>query len=123
MNVVIESNCSYNEFLSIQKLSKKRIFFCFDIGNRYIVSKNLYTDLKKFKKKILIVHIKNKDKFNKSVKLSKGLVNIDDLLNKIRFKNVLFTFENIREYPLYKKNLSNLLNYKKIIYKSKKVNL
>ena len=51
MNVVIESNCSYNEFLSIQKLSKKRIFFCFDIGNRYIFSKNLYTDLKKFKKK------------------------------------------------------------------------
>ena len=65
---------------------------------------------------MLILHIKNKNKFNKSVKLSKGLIDINNLLRKKNFKKVLLTFENIREYPLYQKNLSILTSYKKIIF-------
>jgi|TARA_B110000037_G_scaffold217791_1_gene279545 L-ribulose-5-phosphate 3-epimerase UlaE len=116
MNAVIESNCNHEEFRSIQKLSSKKIFFCFDIGNRISVTKNLQDDLKKFEKEMLILHIKNKNKFNKSVKLSKGLIDINNLLRKKNFKKVLLTFENIREYPLYQKNLSILTSYKKIIF-------
>lgn len=116
MNAVIESNCNREEFRSIQKLSSKKIFFCFDIGNRISVTKNLQNDLKKFEKDMLILHIKNKNKFNKSVKLSKGLIDINKLLRKKNFKKVLLTFENIREYPLYQKNLSILKSYKKIIF-------
>ena len=116
MNVVIESNCNHEEFKSIQKLSLKKIFFCFDIGNRISVTNNLKNDLKKFEKEMLILHIKNKNKFNKSVKLSKGLIDIKNLLRKKNFKKILLTFENIREYPLYQKNLSILTSYKKIIF-------
>ena len=106
MNVAIESNCSFEEFKLIQKLSLKKIFFCFDIGNRISFTKDLKKDLKKFKKEMLILHIKNKNKINKSVKLSKGLVDIKNLLRNENFKKILITFENIREYPLYEKNLS-----------------
>ncbi len=116
MNVVIESNCNYEEFKSIRKLSSKKIFFCFDIGNRNSVTKNLHNDLKKFEKDMLILHIKNKDKFQKSVKLSKGLIDIKNLLRKKNFKKIFLTFENMREYPLYQKNLSILSSYKKIIF-------
>ena len=116
MNVVIESNCNYEEFKSIRKLSSKKIFFCFDIGNRNSVTKNLHNDLKKFEKNILILNIKNKNKFQKSVKLSKGLIDIKNLLRKKNFKKIFLIFENIREYPLYQKNLSILSSYKKIIF-------
>ena len=91
-------------------------FFCFDIGNRNSVTKNLHNDLKKFEKDMLILHIKNKDKFQKSVKLSKGLIDIKNLLRKKNFKKIFLTFENMREYPLYQKNLSILSSYKKIIF-------
>ena len=68
----------------------------------------------------MILHIKNKNKINKSVKLSKGLVDIKNLLRNENFKKILITFENIREYPLYEKNLSILKIYKKIIFKEAK---
>ncbi len=98
INILLETNVNFDVFKRFKFLLGKRIFIVFDTGNRVIKNKNLASEILKFKSFIKLVHIKNRDKFFRNVKLKGGLVNFDEIfraLKTIKYRNN-FTIESTR---------------------------
>lgn len=114
--LVIESDCDFKQFFLLKKKIGKNLFFCFDVGNRAYIKRNIYSEIFNFKKYIKIIHIKDKSEDNENVKIGTGIVDFQrffKILKRIRYKND-FTFETIREYPLYSSAKQNLLYFKNL---------
>lgn len=99
LNFLIEANISPMTFERMIKILKIRnIFFLFDTGNRINLKRDIYSDLKSFLKFTMHIHLKDKNKEGKNVKLNTGLVNfrkIFYILKKDKYKKG-FTFETTR---------------------------
>lgn len=119
IQLLLESNMSPQKFQEIKKkILNKNCFFLFDTGNRVILKRNLYNDIKLFGKNIKHVHLKDKNFLKKNVIIGKGIVNFNLLfssLKEINYKGS-FTIESQRGFDILwqaKKNygfFQNLLN-------------
>jgi len=98
INVLLETNVNFEVFKEFKFLLGKKIYMVFDTGNRVVKNKDLVSEILKFKSSIKLVHIKNRDKSFKNIKLRGGLVNFNEIfkaLKKIKYKNN-FTIESTR---------------------------
>ena len=99
LNFLIEANISPITFKKMVKILKnKNFFFLFDTGNRINLKRDIYSDLKTFLKFTRHIHLKDKNKEGKNVKLNTGLVNFKKIfyiLKKGKYKKS-FTFETTR---------------------------
>ncbi len=114
INILLESNISAETFLFLKKKVKyKNLYFLFDTGNR-VKNENYFEDILILNKNIKQVHIKDKNKEMKNVKIGKGLVNFKKIfayLKKIKFQGNI-VFESTREKDPVKTAIKN----KKIIF-------
>ena len=98
INILLETNINFSVFEKFKSLLGKKIYLVFDTGNRVIKNKKLASEILEFKSFIKLVHIKNRDKYHRNIKLKGGLVNFDEIfraLKKIKYKNN-FTIESTR---------------------------
>jgi len=98
INILLETNVNFDVFKKFKFLLGKKIFLVFDTGNRVIKNKDLASEILKFKSFIKLIHIKNRDKSFKNIRLKGGLVDFDKVfkaLKKIKYKNN-FTIESTR---------------------------
>ena len=107
----IESNIDPDLFFKLRKNLKDKIYLAFDTGNRSVLKRDMYDDLRIFNKSIIHVHIKDKNNFEKNVLLGKGMVNFLKLfkeLNNIGYKGGLTLETNRLNRPVFyaKKNLN-----------------
>lgn len=99
IQLLLESNMGFKEFMNLKKkINSKNCFFLFDTGNRINLKRDIYSDLKNLLKFTMHIHLKDKNKEGKNVKLNTGLVNfrkIFYILKKDKYKKG-FTFETTR---------------------------
>lgn len=98
INILLETNIDLKTFRRFKDLLGKKIYIVFDTGNRVMKNRDLASDIIKFKNNIKLVHIKNRDKSFKNIKLKGGLVNFDNIfkaLKKINYNNNI-TIESTR---------------------------
>ena len=78
IDLLLESNMSPKKFILMKKkISSPNIFFLFDCGNRAILKRDFFLDIKLFGKNIKHVHLKDKNSSNKNVLIGDGLVNFN----------------------------------------------
>jgi sugar phosphate isomerase/epimerase len=98
IDVLVETNCTYNLFIKINKYIKSKNFYlCFDTGNR-AANFEMYEDIKRFGKLIGHIHLKDKNIIGKNVKFNSGIVDFKKIfkfLKKIKYKKS-FSIESVR---------------------------
>ena len=97
-------------------VNKKNLFVVYDTGNRLKKGKLQYNEIIKLKKKIIHVHLKDKNFKGQNVVLGSGAVDFSYVfkaLNKIKYKG-MFAFETNRgDNPIL-----TMINNKKFILKN-----
>jgi sugar phosphate isomerase/epimerase len=120
IELLLESNMSPQKFKEIkEKISNKNCFFLFDSGNRAVLKRSFYHDLKLFGKNIRHIHLKDKNILKKNVVIGKGIVNFDlffSSLKAIGYKGS-FTIESQRGYNILRQAKKNYNFFKKLINK------
>ena len=81
INILIESDINFEKFKIFKRNFTKDIFFVYDIGNRSCVSNHSLLEIKKFKKFIKLVHVKDKNLEGKNVPLGSGISEVDEKIN------------------------------------------
>lgn len=119
INILLETNIDLIAFKKFKNLLGKKIYLVFDTGNRVIKSKDLASEIIEFKNNIKLVHIKNRDKSFKNIKLKGGLVNFNNIfkaLKKINYKNNM-TIESTRLNNAFNTGKNNAMMIKTLIKK------
>ena len=119
INILLETNIDFIAFKKFKNLLGKKIYLVFDTGNRVIKSKDLASEIIEFKDNIKLVHIKNRDKSFKNIKLKGGLVNFNNIfkaLKKINYKNNM-TIESTRLNNAFNTGKNNAMMIKTLIKK------
>lgn len=120
IELLLESNMSAQKFKEIkEKISNKNLFFLFDSGNRAVLKRNFYHDLKLFGKNIRHIHLKDKNILKKNVVIGNGIVNFDlffSYLKAIGYKSS-FTIESQRGHNILRQAKKNYNFFKKLINK------
>jgi len=106
------------EFINFlfKKIKSKNVYLVYDTGNRVKNGIDQYKEILNLKKKILHIHIKDKNYLGKNVVLGKGIVDFHNIflaLKKINFKKN-FVFETYREKNPLKIMIRNIKFIKKI---------
>jgi sugar phosphate isomerase/epimerase len=121
IELLLESNMSPQKFEEIkEKISCKNCFFLFDTGNRCVLKRSFYHDLKLFGKNIRHIHLKDKNIFKKNVIIGKGTINFDLFffyLKKIGYKGS-FTIESQRGSDILRQAKKNFNFFNKLINKN-----
>tara|TARA_Y100000590_G_scaffold469373_1_gene656613 strand:- start:1918 stop:2709 length:792 start_codon:yes stop_codon:yes gene_type:complete len=112
----IESNIDYELFCILKSKIKNGIYLTLDTGNRILLDRDLYKDIKYFNKSIAHIHIKDKNIKKKNVTLGCGKVNFLKLfknLKLINYKGSLTLETNRYEKPILfaKKNYKYIKKY------------
>lgn len=115
--LALELNLKSNKILKLIKMvNKKNLFVVYDTGNRLKKGKLQYNEIIKLKKKIIHVHLKDKNFKGQNVVLGSGAVDFSYVfkaLNKIKYKG-MFAFETNRgDNPIL-----TMINNKKFILKN-----
>ena len=120
IELLLESNMSPQKFEEIrEKISSKNCFFLFDSGNRVVLKRSFYHDLKLFGKNIRHIHLKDKNILKKNVIIGRGMVNFDlffSSLKAIGYKGS-FTIESQRGSDILKQAKKNYNFFNKLINK------
>ena len=118
LTIFLESNISPSTFIKIKKNKNfNKLKFLFDTGNRSILKRNLYEDVVSFGKHIGHIHIKDKNKEKKNVKLGSGNVNFQKFFNclkVIKYRGNI-TLETPREKNFIKSAKNNYKFVKKYL--------
>ena len=121
IQLLLESNMSPQKFKKIkEKISSTNCFFLFDSGNRVVLKRNLFHDLKLFGKNIRHIHLKDKNILKKNVIIGKGMVNFDlffSSLKEIGYKGS-FAIESQRGSDILKQAKKNYNFFNKLINKN-----
>lgn len=118
IQILIEADFSPEFFLRfISDLNNKYYQICYDTGNSVGNNFNLEKEFKLYGKFINLIHIKDKNKKNKSVILGSGMCDFNKLFNSIDIINFEgnFIFETYKKKPLLE-NLRYQLNLFKKLY-------
>ena len=119
INILLETNINFTIFKKFKNLLGKKVYLVFDTGNRVIKNHNLSSEIIEFKNNIKLVHIKNRDKSFKNIKLNGGLVNFNSIfkaLKKINYKNNM-TIESTRLDDAFSTGKNNAKMIKALINK------
>lgn len=120
IELLLESNMSPQKFEEIkEKISSKNCFFLFDSGNRVVLKRSFYHDLKLFGKNIRHIHLKDKNILKKNVIIGRGMVNFDlffSSLKAIGYKGS-FTIESQRGSDILRQAKKNYNFFNKLINK------
>tara|TARA_B100000787_G_scaffold164036_1_gene146304 strand:+ start:1277 stop:2065 length:789 start_codon:yes stop_codon:yes gene_type:complete len=115
IKLCIESNMSKENFISLsKKIKNKNFYITFDTGNR-LLSNDIYKDIKFLKKKIIHIHLKDKNKLDVNVKYGKGLIDLKKLFKTLKIINYnkSLTMETVREKIPHTTAKENLIMIKK----------
>ena len=100
-----------------KKINKKNLYFLYDLGNRSIRHKDVYSDVLKFGKYIKHIHLKDKNQYGENVMIGKGKVNFLQAFKAIKIiysKNISFAFENNRGKNAIESAKKNIFFFKKL---------
>jgi sugar phosphate isomerase/epimerase len=122
IQLLLESNMSPKKFKSIREIiQSNNCFFLFDTGNRVVLKRDFFSDLRLFGKSIRHIHLKDKNNFKKNVIIGKGLVDFDlffSYLKKIKYKGS-FSIESQRGSNIFKQAKKNYFFFKNLVKKHK----
>lgn len=120
LQILVEADFSPEFFKKfISDLNYKYFKVCYDTGNSAGNKFDIEQEFKSYGEYINLIHIKDKNKKNKSVMLGSGICNFEKLFKSINDVNYQgnFIFEMFKKKPLYK-NLAYQINIFKEIYNS-----